>query len=113
PRLGDVGDFVAPRLCCATDLHSLPMHGLLPSPLRGRGGEGGGCRHIARWTPTPDPSPQGGGERRDRRRFGACCNILRLDPERACEIGVHLAEIERALGDIAALRCLVEALDRD
>jgi precorrin-3B synthase len=32
-----------------------------PSPLRG-GTEGGGGSAVHRWTPTPDPSPQGGGE---------------------------------------------------
>jgi cobyrinic acid a,c-diamide synthase len=37
-----------------------PVH---PSPLRG-GTEGGGGAVDRRWTPTPNPSPQGGGEQR-------------------------------------------------
>jgi len=36
---------------------------LLPPPLRGRVGEGGNARELSVWTPTPNPSPQGGGER--------------------------------------------------
>jgi 4-diphosphocytidyl-2-C-methyl-D-erythritol kinase len=41
--------------------------GSSPSPLVGEGGEGGrawGTDHASRSTPTPDPSPQGGGEKR-------------------------------------------------
>ena len=39
------------------------MRGLFPPPLRGRAREGGRAvvRHLS--TPTPNPSPQGGGER--------------------------------------------------
>jgi hypothetical protein len=41
--------------------------GLLPPPLWGRVGEGGGAvwqrRRFNLATPTPNPSPQGGGER--------------------------------------------------
>src|SRR5262249_30227856 len=39
--------------------------GLLPPPLWGRGGEGGRCccaSYVHNSTPTPNPSPQGGGE---------------------------------------------------
>ncbi|BAM87773.1 branched-chain amino acid transport system ATP-binding protein [Bradyrhizobium oligotrophicum S58] len=35
----------------------------LPPPLWGRAGEGGTKERLPLWTPTPDPSPQGGGER--------------------------------------------------
>src|SRR5262245_1099925 len=46
--------------------------GLLPPPLWGRGGEGGGAVwqrvHANLATPTPNPSPQGGGERTSVRR---------------------------------------------
>src|SRR5262249_60537673 len=50
----------------ASSVCSLPQLGLLPPPLWGRGGEGGGAGdapalpHTS--TPTPNPSPQGGGE---------------------------------------------------
>jgi len=38
-------------------------HDALPPPLRGRVGEGGSPKLRSLWlTPTPDPSPQGGGE---------------------------------------------------
>ncbi len=37
---------------------------LLPPPLRGRVGVGGSHTLCARGTPTPDPSPQGGGEQK-------------------------------------------------
>jgi hypothetical protein len=36
---------------------------LPPPPLRGRVGEGGKYKRSHPWTPTPNPSPQGGGER--------------------------------------------------
>ena len=36
---------------------------VLPPPLRGRVGEGGNAGELSVWTPTPNPSPQGGGER--------------------------------------------------
>ena len=40
------------------------VHGVLPPPLAGEGW-GGGCheRDSRPQTPTPDPSPQGGGEK--------------------------------------------------
>ena len=48
------------------------MHsGLFPPPLRGRVREGGrefGEANASRRTPTPNPSPQGGGERTTRGR---------------------------------------------
>jgi hypothetical protein len=37
--------------------------GLFPPPLWGRVREGGGAIVRRRSTPTPNPSPQGGGER--------------------------------------------------
>ena len=36
---------------------------LFPPPLRGRVREGGRALAHHLWTPTPNPSPQGGGER--------------------------------------------------
>ena len=38
--------------------------GALPPPLLGRAGEGGDAESISRSTPTPDPFPQGGGEKK-------------------------------------------------
>jgi len=35
---------------------------VLPPPLRGRVGEGGNSEALDSWTPTPNPSPQGGAE---------------------------------------------------
>jgi hypothetical protein len=35
----------------------------LPSPLRGGVGGGGSHKHSARFTPLPDPPPQGGREK--------------------------------------------------
>src|SRR5690348_8930929 len=45
----------------------LPRTGRAPSPLAGEGWGGGWCEDtnvVPRGTPTPDPSPQGGGERK-------------------------------------------------
>src|SRR5262249_60724924 len=51
------------RVCVNQREHEL---GLLPPPLWGRGGEGGGAVwqrvHANLATPAPSPSPQGGGE---------------------------------------------------
>jgi 23S rRNA (adenine2503-C2)-methyltransferase len=41
----------------------------LPPPLRGRVGEGGSHKLNARDTPTPNPSPQGGGEKKEGSRL--------------------------------------------
>jgi hypothetical protein len=47
-----------------------PQTRCAPSPLWGRAGEGGSCGDaralLHRATPTPNPSPQGGGERTER-----------------------------------------------
>jgi ATP-dependent helicase HrpB len=55
------------------ETRTLRRDGSAPSPLVGEGWGGGGSEFDApriqdRTTPTPDPSPQGGGERRDRVR---------------------------------------------
>ncbi len=44
--------------------HLSGAEGVLPPPLWGRAGEGGSPSGSLCWgTPTPNPSPQGGGER--------------------------------------------------
>src|SRR5262249_23819681 len=71
-------------------LGALPLRllGLLPPPLWGRVGEGGGTARV-RWrhlrknraTPTPNPSPEGGGERTEsvaREKRCARCGVTAL-----------------------------------
>jgi hypothetical protein len=45
-----------------SDACNAPRAFLIPPPLRGRVGEGGNTSTEPAVTPTPDPSPQGGGE---------------------------------------------------
>jgi len=53
-----------PHLAVEWDVSHPRTHAALPPPLWGRVGEGGSpSGSLLRGTPTPDPSPQGGGER--------------------------------------------------
>ncbi len=62
------GEIVGQVMVARDRLNDWPSS--LPPPLRGRVGEGGSSNHesgVRRSTPTPDPSPQGGGETRSNR----------------------------------------------
>ena len=65
----DNGNVSADKAAKAFTAHHRPLRGMdalsVPSPLAGEGQGGGSTRKVVRGaTPTPDPSPQGGGEQR-------------------------------------------------
>ena len=65
----DNGNVSADKAAKAFTAHHRPLRGMdalsVPSPLAGEGQGGGSTRKVVRGaSPTPDPSPQGGGEQR-------------------------------------------------
>ncbi|MGC1564068.1 MAG: phosphomethylpyrimidine synthase, partial [Bradyrhizobium sp.] len=64
----DNGNVSADKAAKAFTAHHRPLRGMdapsVPSPLAGEGQGGGSTRKVRGATPTPDPSPQGGGEQR-------------------------------------------------
>ncbi len=104
-------DDVAKRDAVAKrDTASSPPASSLPPPLRGRVGVGGDTSTSPEFTPTPDPSPQGGGEETARRtgfsespqsefapaNYGTAATIPTLDPELARQLGFTTEEEDAA-----------------
>jgi ATP-dependent helicase Lhr and Lhr-like helicase len=81
----EVARFLVGTGADACELHRGGNLGVLPPPVWGRVGEGGGAtlNHLA--TPTPNPSPQGGGESPE-------CAIIDIGHQRARDLAIEVPD---------------------